>query len=1570
MPESLDVRTIIVILALGHALAALLLFFDTRQRALGYDRFFAISMVLQAAAWALIYLRGAVSDGLSFGLSNSLIFAGMGLEGLCLLSLTRPVNKTWRIVFLSIGACLLVVWWFPALDPILRLLVVGLINPLFFAVPAVLMVIPAARPSPLQKFIGATLLLCVLATMARGLHIAAADSYSLAVPSSYQILFLLVQATVMILASMGYILIRKEFANEHLEMRIIEHKQAAASLRESEDRYRQLVEGAPDIVYEYSVPRGGIFYSSRAVTVLGYPLATLYAQPQLWHDALHPDDRARVERVIGEFQTGSSFEVEYRIHDAQGHWHWFLDRSIGRKTNEDEIIIQGLVTDITERKRVEEALKISESQLRAVLDNSRDAIGVHINGIWEMCNPAALRLFGVSSPEELIGTPIIKVIAPQERSRISDFVRSRMAGVEAPLAYVTRGLRTDGTEFDMDVTLSTFTLESKLHVLVILCDITERKRTEEALRHSQVFLNSIIEHSPNALWISDEHGTLIRMNQACRDNLHLRDEEVVGKYNILKDNLVEAQGFMPLVEDVFKKGVAARFVTAYDTAAVHGLKFEQTTQVVLDINMSPILDSQGKVTNAIIQLVDITGRKRAEAQREAALEARLESERQYRRLIDLLPSGIIVHSAGQILLANDASVRCFGADSPAQLIGTALIDRVHPAYRTSVTSRVQQTAQGENPAPLIEEKLLRLDGTPFDAEVAAMTIVYDNSPAMLAVFNDITKRKQTEEVLHDSEEKYRTVADFTHDWEAWRAPDGTYRYISPACERITGHTVTEFLRDPNLIDLITHPDDQSKVIEHYHTVADQPQEQDAEFDFRILTPSGETRWLSHSSIAVYGEAGQWLGLRESNRDITARKQAEEALRESEQRYRLLFAAEQRQTQELALLDRARTALMRELDLSAVIHTVVEAIADTFGYTQVSLYLIESDQLVLQHQVGYDTVISSIPLTQGIAGRVARTGQAVLLQDVNRAPEFLAAMSGVTSEVCTPLIDQGQVVGILNVESSGGLPLTNDDLQLMTTLSDHIGIAIQHARLYAQAQQELAERIRTETDLRRLKEFNEGIIETVTEGIVIQDLQGRYRYANPAATALLGYTREELLGQHWHAIIPADQWPIVESADQRRGSGVADRYELDMILKNGARHTVLISGSPWYEDGVYAGSLVTFADITERKQAEDALRESQLLYHSLVEVSPLCICRKDLAGRFTFANRRFVTETHLSLTDLLGKTDFDIHPPGLAEKYRRDEQAIIDSGQVQELIEERALLDGEEPIIVQSIKTPIWNGAGQIIGVQTSFWDITARQRAEEALHRLNVTLEQRVADRTAELQAANLRLTELDHLKDEFLSRISHELRTPLTSIKIYVELLESGKPEKRDRYLQTLKWEADRLHALIEDVLMFSQLNLYTKPSTLAPIDLNNVIEGRLTTWQQLSAGHDLTFQLNLAQDLPRARTDGEPFMQALTRLIANAVNYTPTGSITILTACRNEVDQQWVTISVTDTGPGITPEDLPHIFERFYRGRAAADYKTPGTGVGLSISREIIERLGGRLTVDTRVGTGSTFTLWLPVV
>ncbi len=179
----------------------------------------------------------------------------------------------------------------------------------------------------------------------------------------------------------------------------------------------------------------------------------------------------------------------------------------------------------------------------------------------------------------------------------------------------------------------------------------------------------------------------------------------------------------------------------------------------------------------------------------------------------------------------------------------------------------------------------------------------------------------------------------------------------------------------------------------------------------------------------------------------------------------MLAAAQRQAQERELLDRVLAAISRNLDIFGMVHTVVESVAEMFGYTQVSVYLLEGERLHLQHQVGYEQVIEWIPINMGVSGRVVRTGEPVFLEDVHSSAEFLEAVSDLTSEICVPLFDKSRPIGVLNVESIHGVRLTEADLRLMVALSEHINIAIERARLYEEIRQlnaRLEQRVRERT----------------------------------------------------------------------------------------------------------------------------------------------------------------------------------------------------------------------------------------------------------------------------------------------------------------------------------------------------------------------------------------------------------------------------------------------------------------------------------------------------------------------------
>lgn len=154
-------------------------------------------------------------------------------------------------------------------------------------------------------------------------------------------------------------------------------------------------------------------------------------------------------------------------------------------------------------------------------------------------------------------------------------------------------------------------------------DITERKQAEHTLRASEKFLDTIFEQSPHSMWVSDDQGTLLRMNQACRRLLHATDEDLVGKYNVLADNIVAEQGAMPLVKRVFEHGEQAHFTLRYDSSRLRPLPLRETARVVLEVTISPVLDARRRVTNTIVQHVDITDREQAEQALRASLEEKV-----------------------------------------------------------------------------------------------------------------------------------------------------------------------------------------------------------------------------------------------------------------------------------------------------------------------------------------------------------------------------------------------------------------------------------------------------------------------------------------------------------------------------------------------------------------------------------------------------------------------------------------------------------------------------------------------------------------------------------------------------------------------------------------------------------------------------------------------------------------------------------------------------------------------------------------------------------------------------------
>jgi PAS domain S-box-containing protein len=231
---------------------------------------------------------------------------------------------------------------------------------------------------------------------------------------------------------------------------------------------------------------------------------------------------------------------------------------------------------------------------------------------------------------------------------------------------------------------------------------------------------------------------------------------------------------------------------------------------------------------------------------------------------------------------------------------------------------------------------------------------------------------------------------------------------------------------------------------------------------------------------------------------------------------------------------------------------------------------------------------------------------------------------------------------------------------------------------------------------------------------------------------------------------------------------------------------------------------------------------------------------------------------------------------------------------------------------------------------------------------------------------------ELDRLKDLFVSNVSHELRTPLTNLKLYLKLMEKGRPDKRTQYMATLDREANRLQQLIEDLLSLSRLDVGKAQPIRAETDLNRLVSQLVSDRAALAGEKGLSLTTDLAPGLVPVMADEKMLAQVLTNLTTNAMNYTSAGGRIVVRTALQSTDgahpADWVTVSVIDTGYGVMPEEKQHLFDRFYRGEAARRAGAPGTGLGLAICREIIDRHDGHITVESEPGKGSTFTVWLP--
>lgn len=477
---------------------------------------------------------------------------------------------------------------------------------------------------------------------------------------------------------------------------ITERKLAEAAVRESEARYRRLVEGAPDVVYTFSSKRGGIYYSPRVQQVLGYSVEHLYAHPFFWNESIHPDDQGRIREVVSKFEVGKSFEVEYRIRDAQGRWRWLHDRSIGRQMGEggeEEVLIEGIATDITERKQAEDALRVSEARFRAVAETATDAIiTVDQHGAIAHWNSAAEKMFGYAA-NEVLGQPVALIMPAHYRRQHDRMLQQAVATGQLKISGAPReliGRAYDGHEFPIELSLAQWQTQSQLFFTAIVRDITHRKHLETTLRDSEHKHRTLLDHIPQRIFYKDRASVYIALNRACAEDYGCRPEDIVGKTDAAFFSPALAQAHYVSEQRVMAQGIMEEQDEPY---SAHG------KNLMVHSIKAPIRDE----TNAVVGLMgifwDVTERLRVEAE---IREARDKLEVTAQRMQALAQRLVEVQEAERRELSRELHDR-IGQNLTGLNINLSLIQSQLPP---ETTAPVQQRLKDST--KLVEETIERI----------------------------------------------------------------------------------------------------------------------------------------------------------------------------------------------------------------------------------------------------------------------------------------------------------------------------------------------------------------------------------------------------------------------------------------------------------------------------------------------------------------------------------------------------------------------------------------------------------------------------------------------------------------------------------------------------------------------------------------------------------------------------------------------------------------------------------------------------------------------------------------------
>ncbi len=496
--------------------------------------------------------------------------------------------------------------------------------------------------------------------------------------------------------------------------------------------------------------------------------------------------------------------------------------------------------------------------------------------------------------------------------------------------------------------------------------------------------------------------------------------------------------------------------------------------------------------------------------------------------------------------------------------------------------------------------------------------------------------------------------------------------------------------------------------------------------------------------------------------------------------------------------------------------------------------------------------------------------------------------------------------------------------------------------------DMTARQEAETALRESEAHYRQLFEGIDDAIFVYDLNGKLLDVNEAASRLLGYSREELLQMHLGDLdAPSFASGFTERIQKQVEQGYLNQIEGSMIARDG--HEILIEiNSKLITYGGQPAILGVDRDVTERKLSEQRLRESENRYRAIVEDQTEMICRLTPDWKLNFVNDAFCKYHNTPREALL-------------DTYFRPTIYPDDEARVRNIVNSLSPLN---PVITAEYRIMMPQGAAN----PTPRWhQWTHRAVLDEQGAIREYQLVGKDITMLKEIESQRLAIT-LEHEKvqilADFIASASHDFRTPLSVINTSAYLLNRITEEtQRKRHLEQIQDQTYHIEKLIDGLLTMTRLDR-GDVFRFRPTNINIIVQQVALKKQALVEEKSITLQVDLAPDLPVIEADTTWIHTAMTNLLDNAIHFTPQGGMVNIGTC---IEQNWISIIVSDTGTGISEEDMPHIFKRLYRGEGHRP--VGGQGLGLPMVARIAEAHLGRVEVESQPGGGSTFRLVLPV-